>query len=93
VVDASSPARDAQIEAVNTVLAEIGADAIPQILVMNKIDLTQLPPRVERDEYGKIARIWISAETGSGLDSVRRALEENASAALHPARDLRPAAA
>jgi len=93
VVDASSPDRDAQIEAVNTVLAEIGADSIPQVLVMNKIDLTQLLPRVVRDEYGKIARIWISAEAGSGLDSVRLALEENASAALPLARDRRPAAA
>jgi len=93
VVDASSPDRDAQIEAVNSVLTEIGADAIPQVLLMNKIDLTQLPPRVERDEYGKVARIWISAESGSGLDAVRQALEEFASAALPLARDRRPTAA
>jgi GTP-binding protein HflX len=92
VVDASSPDRDLQIEAVNTVLAEIGADAIPQVLVMNKIDLTQLSPRVERDEYGKITRIWVSAESGSGLDSVRLALQEHASAALSLARTRRPAA-
>ena len=93
VVDASSPDRDAQIEAVNGVLAEIGADSIPQVLVMNKIDLTQLPPRIERDEYGKIARVWISAESGSGLDSARLALEEYASAALSETRIQRPAAA
>jgi GTPase len=93
VVDASSPDREAQIAAVNGVLAEIGADSIPQVLVMNKIDLTPLPSRVERDEYGKIARIWISAETGSGLDSVRAALEEYASAALPLSRDERSAAA
>jgi GTP-binding protein HflX len=93
VVDAASPDRDAQIEAVNEVLAEIGADSIPQVLVMNKIDLTQLPPRAERDEYGKISRVWLSAATGSGLDSVRTALEEHASAAFAAARDRRPAAA
>ncbi|HEV7391388.1 MAG TPA: GTPase HflX, partial [Burkholderiales bacterium] len=93
VVDASSPDREAQIDAVNQVLAEIGADSIPQLLVMNKIDLTALPPRVARDEYGKIARIWISAESGSGLESVRLALQEYASAALPLARDPRPAAA
>jgi GTP-binding protein HflX len=93
VVDASNADRDAQISAVNQVLAEIGADPIPQLLVLNKIDLTALPPRIERDEYGKIARIWISAESGSGLDSVRLALEEYASAALALARDQRPAAA
>jgi GTP-binding protein HflX len=93
VVDASSPDREAQIEAVNTVLSEIGAAGIPQVLVMNKIDLTQLSPRVERDEYGKVARIWISAESGSGLDAVPQALDEFASAALPLARDQRPAAA
>jgi GTP-binding protein HflX len=93
VVDASSPDREAQIDAVNQVLAEIGADSIPQLLVLNKIDLTALPPRVARDEYGKIARIWISSESGSGLDSLRLALQEYASAALPLARDPRPAAA
>jgi GTPase len=93
VVDASSPDRDAQIAAVNGVLAEIGAESIPQVLVMNKIDLTPFRSRVERDEYGKIARIWISAETGSGLDSVRTALEEHASSALPLSRDERSAAA
>ena len=93
VVDASSPDREAQIAAVNEVLTEIGAESIPQVLVLNKIDLTQLPPRVERDEYGKISRVWISAESGAGLASVRRALQEHASAALPLARDQRPAAA
>jgi GTP-binding protein HflX len=93
VVDASSADRDAQIAAVNQVLAEIGAESIPQILVLNKIDLTQHGPRVDRDEYGKIARVWISADSGSGLESVTAALEEYASAALPLARDRRPAAA
>jgi GTP-binding protein HflX len=93
VVDASSPDRDAHIAAVNRVLAEIGADAIPQVLVMNKIDLTPFATRVERNEYGKIWRIWTSAETGSGLDSVRAALEEYASAALPLTRVERSAAA
>lgn len=93
VVDASSEDRDAQIAAVNDVLVEIGADSIPQVIVLNKIDLTQFAPHIERDEYGKISRIWISAESGSGLDSVRLALEEHASAALPLARAERPAAA
>ncbi len=82
VVDASSTDRDAQIEAVNLVLKEIGADAIPQVLVYNKIDLTVLPARVESDEYGKIARVWISAEKGQGLDLLRNALGQIAEAAF-----------
>ena len=65
---------------------------IPQILVYNKIDLTGGEPRVERDEYGKIARVWISAGQGLGLDLARAALEEHAAAAnRHTA--ARPAAA
>lgn len=76
VVDASSPVRDGQIEEVNKVLKEIGADHIPQILVMNKIDLNGLPPGVERDECGRIARVWVSAHGGHGLELLRQALAE-----------------
>jgi GTP-binding protein HflX len=74
VVDASSADRDAQIDAVNLVLKEIGADSIPQILVYNKIDLTAYPAKVDADDYGKISRVWISAEKGQGLDVLRNAL-------------------
>ena len=82
VVDASSPDRDAQIEAVNLVLKEIGADTIPQVLVYNKIDLTAFPPRVEADECGKINRVWISAAKGQGLDLLRNTLGQLAEAAF-----------
>jgi GTP-binding protein HflX len=81
VVDASAADRDAQIAAVNDVLADIGAAAIPQVLVYNKIDLTRFEPRVARDDCGKIRGVWISAESGEGLDFVRLALEEYSAAA------------
>lgn len=93
VVDASSPGRDAQIAAVNQVLEEIGASAVPQVLVFNKIDLTRVAARVERDEYGRITRTWISAGSGEGLSSVRLALEEYAATALRYTEHKRPAAA
>lgn len=76
VVNASSPNRDDQIQQVNVVLKEIGAQHLPQILILNKIDLTGLPPRVERDEYGRISRVWLSAQTGAGVDLLRGALGE-----------------
>lgn len=79
VVDASSALRERQIEQVNTVLAEIGAAHIPQVLVMNKIDKAELLTRVDRDEYGKIARIWVSAAAGTGLNLLRLVLSEAAS--------------
>jgi GTP-binding protein HflX len=65
-----------QIEEVNIVLREIGADHIPQILVWNKIDAAGLEPALERDEYDKIRRVFISAQTGSGLDLLREAVAE-----------------
>jgi GTP-binding protein HflX len=80
VVDAASPVRLEQIEQVNLVLKEIGADHIPQILVWNKIDTAGMEPRVERDEYDKIQRVFISARTGSGSDLLRSAISEYAAA-------------
>jgi GTP-binding protein HflX len=76
LVDASSPMRNEQIEQVNLVLKEIGADHIPQILVWNKIDLTEMSPAVEYDEYGKIQRLFLSAHTGAGLDLLRSSMPE-----------------
>ena len=76
VVDSASEDRDAQIEAVNQVLAEIGAADVPQILVWNKIDLTRAAAAVERGDCGTIRRIFLSARTGEGLDLLRDALAE-----------------
>ena len=76
VVDACSPNRDKQIAEVNKVLAEIGALHVPQILVMNKIDLGTIEPGVEQDEYGKITRIRVSAKTGAGITALRDVLTQ-----------------
>lgn len=88
VVDASSDDRDAQIVAVNTVLAEIGADKVPQIMVYNKIDRSALPARVERDECARISRLWLSALTGDGVDLLRKAIGEHALAAASPSQPV-----
>lgn len=77
IVDAHSEQRHANIEQVNSVLKEIGADAVPQIEVFNKIDLLpEAAPRVERDADGRVQRVWVSAVTGAGLDELRAALAE-----------------
>lgn len=76
VVDAASPNRDKQVAEVNKVLAEIGAQHVPQILVMNKIDLGAIEPGVEQDEYGKITRIRVSAKTGAGISALRDVLAQ-----------------
>jgi GTP-binding protein HflX len=76
VVDASNPNRDDQVTEVNKVLAEIGAAGIPQVMVFNKIDLQDVPPSVQRDDYGRISRVFLSAKSGAGLDGLRLALKE-----------------
>ena len=76
VVDAASPIRDEQMAEVDKVLDEIGASGVPQVIVLNKLDLTGLPPAVERDEYGSISRVRISARQGDGLELLRQVLAE-----------------
>ena len=76
VVDSASPARAREAEEVNKVLAEIGADALPQIAVWNKTDSSGLEPGIDRDEYGRISRVRVSARTGAGLAELRSAIVE-----------------
>lgn len=76
VVDVASPARDEQVDEVNRVLKEIGALEVPQILVLNKIDSAGMEPGLERDEYGKICKVWVSAQHGTGMELIREALME-----------------
>jgi GTP-binding protein HflX len=76
VIDSASPGRERQIEAVEKVLSELGADAVPQLRVYNKLDLTGVAPGVGRDEYGKLQSVYVSAQTGAGLNLLRAALSE-----------------
>src|SRR5687768_11163307 len=79
VVDAASPSRDDQIAAVNTVLEEIGADGVPQLVVFNQIDrVPGMGPEVVRDSSGNILNIKVSALTGAGIDGLRTVLAETA---------------
>jgi GTPase len=78
VIDAASSVREAQAEQVNGVLTEIGADAVPQLRVWNKIDLTSFAPGLERDDCGSISRVRVSARTGAGLELLRDAIAEAA---------------
>ena len=81
VVDAASPLRDEQMAEVERVLSEIGAASIPQILVFNKQDLLDdcrrselLSDRTARQVDGDVigvARVFVSAINGSGLDVLR----------------------
>ncbi len=85
VVDAASDDREAQIDAVNQVLNDIGAGSVPQIMVFNKIDLTRASPAVNRDECDNITGVFLSAVTGDGVGLLRQSLAEVASEAANVA--------
>ncbi|MEA3638589.1 MAG: ribosome rescue GTPase HflX [Lamprobacter sp.] len=77
LVDAASPERDRRIRDVEAVLAEIGAQDCPQLLVYNKIDLVEdQAPRLDRDAEGRVWRVWLSAQTGAGVELLTEALSE-----------------
>ncbi len=98
VVDTGNPLKETQIEDVNAVLAEIGAQAIPQVLVYNKIDRVETHPLplAVRDADGKICELRVAALSKIGMDLVRDAIRETALASgyeLHPGREHRDSSA
>ena len=93
VVDAASPARDAQMAEVDRVLAEIGAGGVPRLLVFNKIDRLDRAASVERDVYGTIRAVFLSAASGEGIESLRAAIAEHVRQARASAPDARSSAA
>ena len=76
VVDAADPEREANIEQVENVLAEIGAENVPRLLVMNKIDRLGSEPRIDRDGQQEPSTVWLSARDQTGFDELRQALSE-----------------
>ena len=82
VVDAANPNFPEQIAEVQRVLAEIGAEHIPQVLVFNKLDALgpeRRPARVQ-DSYEldgqAVPRIFVSARDGEGLPALRQLLAQ-----------------
>jgi GTP-binding protein HflX len=71
VVDGSAPEPEAQIDAVRLVLEEIGAQDVPELLVVNKADRTTRVTRVAEDHPGAVV---VSARTGEGTEDLIRAL-------------------
>ena len=74
VVDASDPLRDERITQVREVLRGIGAGDIRELLVFNKIDLSQDKPQVNVGPDGVATQAWVSAANGAGLGLLREAM-------------------
>jgi GTP-binding protein HflX len=84
VVDASNPNFPEQIQQVQKVLAEIGAQEVPLVLVFNKLDAVdperrpaQLQDRYELDGL-PVDRVFVSARSGEGLPQLRQLLADHA---------------
>ncbi len=96
VVDAASPVLDEQMAEVQRVLRDIGADAIPQILVYNKLDNLAESQRpqlasdvLELDAGVRVPRVFVSALHGTGVVELRRLL--SAAVTANRPTDLNPA--
>lgn len=75
VIDANANDRDETIFQVNEVLSEIEAGNIKQLQVFNKIDLLEnITPHIDYDDEGKPIRVWLSAQTGAGVELLYQAL-------------------
>jgi len=74
--DAADEERELLRRVVDEVLDEIGAGDVPQLSVMNKVDLIDVEPRVDRGDDGKPRQVWLSAATGQGIEGLREALGE-----------------
>ncbi len=81
VVDGSDADPLAQLSAVREVLTEIGADKVPELVVINKIDNAD-PLALKALQLRERGAVLVSARTGAGIDELRAAIEENL-----PARD------
>ena len=77
VVDISNNNKSEQINEVEKILKEIKANELPQILVLNQIDKIPLKAMFDRDEYGNITRIQLSAKTGDGIEFLKLAIVEH----------------
>lgn len=76
VIDVQHPDRALVMAEVQAVLAEIGADKLPQLQIFNKIDLSATQARLERDAQGVAQAVWLSATSGAGLELLASALAE-----------------
>ena len=87
VVDASDEYHREKIDQVDDIIAQIEADTVSTILVMNKIDcLDDFKPRLDLDKSGNPYRVWLSAHSGEGIDLLYQALAHRLSGMMTRAK-------
>lgn len=76
VIDDNDEESDIRQANVDAVLAGIGAQDVPQLLVFNKTDLSGHASRVEADESGVPYAAWVSAMAGDGIEALKGAIAD-----------------
>jgi len=76
VVDGSDADPQAQLAAVRAVLAEIGADKVPELVVINKVDDAD-PVTLKAVQLKERTAVLVSAKTGEGMDALKTVIEES----------------
>lgn len=77
IVDCADENMADNFEQVQSVLKDIEADEVMQLIVCNKIDLLEdVTPRIEYDDQGKPIRVWVSAQKRLGFDLLLKAITE-----------------
>ncbi len=76
VIDSSDPYHRERQHDVETVLESIGADKIPVIRILNKIDRSGQDVTLHRDECGSPSSLSVSALKGEGITQLREAISD-----------------
>ncbi|MGL4221289.1 MAG: ribosome rescue GTPase HflX [Shewanella sp.] len=84
IVDCADENMADNFEQVQSVLKDIDADEVMQLIVCNKIDLLEdVTPRIEYDDRGKPVRVWVSAHKRLGFDLLLKAITELIGEVIH----------
>ncbi|MGI2136681.1 ribosome rescue GTPase HflX [Shewanella baltica] len=77
IVDCADENMADNFDQVQSVLKDIEADEVMQLVVCNKIDLLEdVTPRIEYNDIGKPVRVWVSAQKRLGFDLLLKAITE-----------------
>lgn len=91
VIDSVDERKDENIDAVNAVLEEIEALDIPTLLVYNKVDkLEGAEPHIEYNADGRPTAVYLSAQSGEGIDLLFQAMQARLKSDLVRERLLLP---
>ena len=85
LVDAADKHREEKMADVYDVIAEVGAQNVPQLTIFNKIDLLepQVSPKIDYNDEGVAERVWVSAQQGLGIDLLMDAVGSFFKGAYH----------